>query len=119
MANNLCYFELMVSDVEKARAFYTKVFDWRLKKSESFPDYYSIDTGQAPEGGLMKKPEQAPSHSISPYFLVESAEETLKKAEGAGGRVGFPKTEIPGIGWWALFFDPDGIPIMIFEPLPR
>ncbi len=119
MANNLCYFELMVSDVDRARGFYTKVFDWKLKKSEASPDYYTVDTGQAPEGGLMKKPAQAPHYTISPYFLVESADETLKKAEAAGGKIGVPRTEIPGIGWWALLLDPDEIPIMIFEPLPK
>jgi predicted enzyme related to lactoylglutathione lyase len=119
MVNNLCYFELMVSDTDKARNFYMKVFDWKLKKSAAFPDYYSVDTGQAPEGGLMKKPAQAPHHTISPYFLVDSADDTLKKAEAAGGKIGVPRTEIPGIGWWALFFDPDEIPIMIFEPLQK
>jgi len=27
--------------------------------------------------------------------------------------------EIPTIGWWAMFMDPDGIPVMLFEPLKK
>lgn len=119
MANSLCHFEILVSDAEKAIDFYTKVFDWKIEKSEGFSGYYSINTGEEPGGGLMKKPEGVPHCTISPYFLVESIDETLGKAEAAGGKVGHPRTEIPGIGWWAFFFDPDGIPIMIFEPLPK
>ncbi len=119
MANNLCYFELMVSDTDRAREFYTKVFDWKMTLSESFPDYYHIDTGKEPQGGLMKKPDDAPHFNLSAHFLVDSIEDTLKKVEEAGGKPHMPKTEIPNIGWWALFMDPDGIPIMIFEPLKK
>jgi predicted enzyme related to lactoylglutathione lyase len=63
----------------------------------------------------MKKPTEAPQFALSQYFLVDSIEETLGKVEGAGGKIGVPKIEIPNLGWWALFFDPDGIPVSIFE----
>lgn len=119
MGNKICYFELMVSDVQKSKAFYSKVFDWKIEKSAmtgGSGDYYNIDTGAAPSGGLMKKPDQAPHFSMSSYILVESIADTLGKATAAGARVAFPRTEIPTIGWWALFLDPDGIPIMLFEP---
>ena len=116
MANELCHFEFMVSDTEKAKEFYTKVFDWKISASDMSPDYLMISTGKEPDGGLMKKPDQAPGYAISVYFAVDSIDETVKKAEGAGGKAAMPKTEIPDIGWWAMFFDPDGIPVMIFEP---
>jgi len=63
----------------------------------------------------MKKPGEAPHFALSQYFLVDSIEETLGKVEGAGGKTGVPKMEIPNVGWWALFLDPDGIPVGIFE----
>jgi predicted enzyme related to lactoylglutathione lyase len=122
MANTICYFEIMVGDVEKAKAFYTKVFDWKIEKSSmqtgSGP-YYEIRTGAPPSGGLMKKPDQAPYFSMSSYVLVDSVDETLRKAVEAGGKGALPKMEIPTIGWWGMFFDPDGIPIMVFEPLKK
>lgn len=121
MGNPICYFELMVSDAEKAKDFYGSVFDWKIEKSEMSSDtvYYMIDTGAEPAGGLMKKPDQAPMFGMSSYILVDSIDETLGKAVAAGAQPGMPKTEIPTIGWWALFMDPDGIPIMLFESLKK
>ena len=115
MGNPLCHFELMVSDVKKSQEFYGKIFDWEFKTDEAMPEYTMISTGTEPGGGLMKKPAEAPHFALSQYFLVDSIEETLGKVEGAGGKIGVPKMEIPNVGWWALFFDPDGIPVSIFE----
>ena len=116
MGNPLCHFELMVSDVKKSQEFYGKIFDWEFKTDENMPDYTMISTGKEPGGGLMKKPAQAPQFALAQYFEVDSIEETLAKVEAAGGKPGIPKMEIPEIGWWAMFFDPDGIPVMIFQP---
>jgi predicted enzyme related to lactoylglutathione lyase len=115
MANPLCHFEFMVKDIAKSKGFYGKVFDWKFGDMPGIADYVSIDTGKDPGGGVMKKPDQAPGCSLMVYFYVESIEETLGKVTAAGGKIGKPKVEITGIGWWALFFDPDGIPVMIFE----
>jgi len=48
-------------------------------------------------------------------FYVDNIDETLKKVSEAGGQVIAPKTSIPNIGAWALFFDPDKIPVGLFE----
>jgi predicted enzyme related to lactoylglutathione lyase len=115
MSNHVCYFELMVSDTEKTKAFYGKVFDWKFSEYEGMPGYVNIDTGKEPMGGIMKKPAEAPSFNLSVYFYVDSIDETLEKVGSAGGSILFPRTEIPNIGWWALFMDPDGIPVMLYE----
>ena len=113
MSNHVCYFELMVSDTGKSQEFYGKVFDWKFAEYEKMPGYISIDTGQEPMGGM--KPDEVPAYSLGVYFFVDNIDETLKKVESAGGQLMFPRTPIPDIGWWALFMDPDGIPVMIYE----
>jgi predicted enzyme related to lactoylglutathione lyase len=122
MGNRICYFEIMVSDPDKSREFYGRVFDWKIEKSELMmgdTNYYMIDTGAEPSGGMMKKPDQAPMFGMTSYILVDSIDETLEKAMAAGASPGTPRTEIPKTGWWALFMDPDGIPIMLYEPLDK
>lgn len=115
MPNHVCYFEFMVSDTEKAKAFYGSVFDWKFSEYDKMPGYISIDTGAEPSGGMMKKPDEAPHNHLGVYFSVDSIDETLKKVEAGGGKILHPRTEIPDIGWWGLFMDPDGIPVMIYE----
>ena len=116
MGNPLCHWELLVSDIEHAKAFYTSVFDWTISGS-GMEGYWMIDAGQAPGGGMMVKPPQAPACALSQYFLVENIDETLEKVTAAGGTVVMPKMEISKeIGCWAGFTDPDGIYVGIFEP---
>lgn len=115
MANHVCYFELMVSDTARSQEFYGKVFDWKFSEYENMPGYLNIDTGKEPSGGMMKKPDMAPANALSLYFFVDSIDETLGKVKEAGGMVIMGKTEIPDIGWWALFMDLDEIPVMVYE----
>ena len=114
MGNPLFHWELMVKDVDQAIDFYSKVFDWEFDK-KNFPDYPLIKTGGNPGGGLLRKPEQVPVSSLNSYFHVEDIDATLARAIALGGRVLAPKMAIPGIGFWALFADPDDIPVGIMQ----
>jgi len=114
MANPVGHFEFMVSDAKRAKDFYGKIFNWTFEDSPPPHHYTMIDTGTEPKGGLMKKPDQAPHPSLNVYFHVEDVDATLKKVQGAGGTVIVGKTEIE-MGWWAMFADPDGIPVGLYE----
>jgi len=118
MSNHIVHWELMVGDLERSKAFYGALFDWRFDES-SFPGYTVIDVGEEGRGGgMMERPPDAPGFALNTYFGVEDVEATLAKAEAAGAKVVVPKTEIPGIGFWAMFLDLDGIPMCLFEPAP-
>jgi len=79
------------------------------------PGYTLIHTGQEPTGGVFAKPAEAPYPCLNVYFTVADLDETLKKATGRGGEVLVPKTPIPGVGHFAMFTDPEGIPVGIVE----
>jgi len=116
MTNPLIHWELMVGDVEKAKRFYGAVFGWTFQAAG--PEYTMIDTGGTPGGGLLAKPPGAPTAAINDYFQVDDIEATLRQVVEAGGVVTVPRTEIPGIGWIAMFLDPDRISIGLLQPLP-
>ena len=115
MENKLCHFEIATKDVDKAKKFYTTIFDWKINWDDKM-NYGMIDTGAPPGGGLFKPKEDQPL-GISLYILVESIEESLKKVEENGGKVVVPKTGIPTIGWFAYFSDLDGNLVGVFENL--
>ncbi len=110
MPNPIVHWELMVNDVAKAMAFYRRVFDWSL---DAAGEYAMIKTGGAVEGGMMARPPSAPA-SLNTYFAVDDLDRTLRDVVEAGGRVLVPRTQIPP-GWFAMFLDPDGIPVGILQ----
>ena len=115
MANPLVHWELMVSDVARAKAFYQKVFDWSFEPMGS--EYTLIQTGSTPGGGMMQRPPNVAMSALNSYFQVADIDRTLRAAVEAGATVIVPRTEIPTVGWFAMFLDLDQIPIGLLQPL--
>ncbi len=107
------HIEIASSDPERTRKFFEEVFEWDF---ESHPemDYHTYEAPSGPGGGLMRPMEnQAPG--ILNYLLSHDIDSDVKKIEESGGRLLQPKMEIPGVGWWALFQEPTGITLALFQ----
>jgi predicted enzyme related to lactoylglutathione lyase len=121
--HTIIHFEIPADDVEKLRKFYGELFGWKIEKMPGPMEYWNVETVPVDEkgmplrpginGGMMKK--QNPEHKPVNYIGVESIDEYVKKIEALGGKVIVPKTEIPGIGWFALALDPEGNQFGIFQ----
>jgi predicted enzyme related to lactoylglutathione lyase len=123
--HTIVHFEISADDIQKLRSFYSRLFGWKIEKTPGSVDYWSIETVPVDKkgvpirlgvnGGMMKR--QNPQHKSVNYILVESVNEYFKKIETLGGKVVVPKTEVPGIGWWALALDPEGNQFAILESM--
>jgi len=112
MSNFLCHFEILTSDLEKAKTFYSQLFNWEMNPWGTQGTYEHIKTPQEPSGGLWKTDEQK---GIMIYFKVDDIEQTLNKVKQLGGKVTLEKTEIPNVGYYAIFSDLDGNQIALFN----
>ncbi len=114
MANPFCHVELNTTDVNKAKTFYTKLFDWKL---EDVPGGYTmIKVGEGTGGGLMKNTiPGAPSFWLS-YVLVDDIEAATKKAKSLGATVMKDVTEVMGAGWLSIIADPTGAHLGLWKP---
>jgi len=56
-------------------------------------------------------------HGVITYMeMAADLNDTLKKIEGAGGKIVMPKTQIaPGKGYWALFLDTEGNKLALYS----
>ena len=127
MDHTIVHFEIPAEDVGKLRKFYSQLFGWKIEKAEGYGDYWMISTvptdekgmplRQGVNGGMMKK--QNPEHKFTYYVQVESVDEYCKKIEELGGKVIVPKTEVPGMLWWAIAFDPEGNHFAILEEMQK
>jgi uncharacterized protein len=104
------------TDVEKAKSFYAELLGWETevwKPGEM--DYAMIKVGEDMHGGFMAAQGGAPSHWLG-HVLVEDVDETVRRAEAAGGRILFGPDDIPEIGRFALIADPQGGVASAFAP---
>jgi predicted enzyme related to lactoylglutathione lyase len=46
---------------------------------------------------------------------VDSIEQTVERATSLGAKVTKGKTAVPGMGWFAMFLDPEGNNFAVFE----
>jgi hypothetical protein len=77
--------------------------------------------GETPIGGVGELPEDArkagaPPHWLS-YVLVPNVDETLSKVEKLGGKIMVPGMDIPTVGRFGVFADPQGALLAAFTPL--
>ena len=110
--NAIRWFEIYVNDMNRAKTFYEKVFDFKLQKMESpmkelelwgFPS----DQKNYGSGGALCKMEgfSAGGNSTIVYFGSDDCAVEEKKVTAAGGSVMRPKFSIGPYGFISLVFD--------------
>jgi len=112
------WFEIPADNVERARAFYGKLFGWKIKK---FPGpmtmpYWHIDTGggdQTPDGGMMKR--QSPEHGITNYVNVASVDQAAAKVQRLGGKIIMAKSPVPQMGYFVICQDTENNTFALWE----
>jgi uncharacterized protein len=111
MANPFVHVELNTPDPEKAKAFYSKLFQWKLEEmpNSAVPNgqYTMIQMGERTGGGIMKQVPGGPKGWLA-YVQVEDVRDATKNAKSLGGEVMKDVTEVTGMGWFSLIQDPTG-----------
>ena len=112
MHNPVSYFEIPVTDMDRAVAFYESVFSVSLDRTVIDGHEMALfpfdEAGKGVSGALAKGESYVPS-TAGPriYFSVENIDETLQQAIINGGKVAYPKTLV-GDFWVAEFEDSEG-----------
>ena len=85
MANPFVHVELNTTDVPTAKAFYEKLFDWKL---EDVPmpngSYTMIHVGEGTGGGIMQHPVPGSPSAWLAYVLVDDIAAATEKARSLG-----------------------------------
>jgi predicted enzyme related to lactoylglutathione lyase len=118
MANAFVHVELNTTDVEKAKQFYGKLFDWELEdvQVEAVGSYTMIKPRAGTGGGMLKQmmPGQ-PSFWLA-YVEVDDIAASTAKAKSLGGRVMVEVKEIAAMGWLSIIVDPTGAMLGLWKP---
>jgi uncharacterized protein len=105
------WYELMTTDAEAAKAFYTKVVGWGTQDASTPGMAYTLFTvGGASVGGLMDLPDDAKAIGAKPswigYVEVDDVDAYADRVKRLGGAVHVPPTDIPNISRFSVVADP-------------
>lgn len=125
MKNPITYFEIPADNVDRAKKFYEKTFDWKIENYSKDDEYYFIMTTEvgddewtpkepgAINGGLVKR--TIPNEPFVNYITVDSIDKIGKSIEKNGGKMVVQKTKMSKWGWWAVFKDTEGNVLGLYE----
>ena len=108
MPNPVIHWEIAAKDAAALQAFYRELFGWEIETG-SMRNYGIVRSGgpNAIGGGIMQTEGQMPPY-MTVYAQVDDVQASLEKAVALGGTQVVPPTEIPGMGRFAMFTDPEG-----------
>ncbi len=112
----IVHVEFHSNDPALTKQFYSRVFGYEFQDIPEM-NYTLWKAPGGPAGGLMKAENRPPQ--VLNYLLANDIEWTLRKVSEAGGAILQPKMEIRGQGWWALFQEPGGTVMALYQNLPR
>lgn len=105
-------------DRKASGEFYNGLFGWEFNDHPEM-NYATFTAAEGPGGGFAPIDD----HTMKPgqvliHVSTDDIEASLAKVEELGGVTLVPKTEIPGIGWYAIFSDPFGNSIGLYTDDP-
>jgi predicted enzyme related to lactoylglutathione lyase len=114
----IVHVEFHVKEPKKLEAFYGSLFGWKFQEVPGM-NYSLFQAPSGPGGGVgTMQPGNWPSGIIN-YIFVDSVEKYEGRIKKAGGKIISPKMEIPGQGWFAVFEDPSGTRMALWEQNPN
>ena len=125
MGKPVVFWELWSKTPEKVSEFYKKVFDWKISRSNvAAPEmnFHMVDTGVPGgiNGAIMTPPRPGPwPGNMSMYVGVDDLAAYRKRVTEAGGKILVEEQQVPGMGAFTLFSDPDGRVVGLWQDAKR
>lgn len=116
--NPVGWYEIYVSDMNRARKFYNQVFGFELTDAPPMPgsdDMEMVFFPMAPEGAINASGALVKMNGFTPggggtivYFSCKDCSAEAERAETVGGKILQPKTSIGEWGFISLISDSEG-----------
>ena len=128
--NPVVHFEMPYDDRERMAKFYQNAFGWQIQMlGEEMGNYILATTTETDEsgpkkpgainGGFFPKRPDWPAQHPSLVIAVDDIQTAMRQVTEAGGEVLGEPMEIPGVGEYVSFFDPEGNRVSMLQPIPR
>jgi len=121
MGRPVIHWELWTTAPDKLSDFYAKTFDWKVHPNKE-TKYNIVETGGKGgiNGGIMTPQRKGPwPGNMSFYIEVNDLAEYSKRIVAAGGKIVSEEQQVPGMGSYVLFHDPEGRVMGLWKNAPK
>lgn len=118
--HSIVHVEIPTQNPEATNAFYSNLFGWKHEYYSNI-NYHRFYTDEGPGGGYVDlgsefaKEAEHKGQQVRISVLTDDIEASLAKAEALGARTVKSRTEIPDMGAFAIFSDPEGNLVGLFS----
>ena len=123
------HFEMPYDDRKRMAKFYRSAFGWKMQMlGEEMGNYVTAATTETGEkgpkkpgrinGGFYPRKPDWPAQYPSVVIAVDDVKKAMKKVKAAGGKVLGEPMEIPNVGHYVSFIDPEGNRVSMLQPIP-
>ena len=111
--------ELMTTDVDGAKSFYKEILGWAMEEMPMGGGTYTVlkASGEG-VGGIMAMPTGVPPGTPphwAAYVTVDDVDAIAAKVAEHGGQVLVPPQDIPNVGRFCTFQDPQGAVLSVIS----
>src|SRR5947209_5121043 len=105
-----CWIDLLTSDQEASRRFYTELLGWTADEPDAqFGGYFTFRKDGALVAGCMgRQPGMEAPDGWSVHLSVEDTRRTVEAATAHGGQLIVPPMDVADLGVMAVVTDPSG-----------
>ena len=106
---HIAHFAINADNIDRARAFYSKVFGWKFA-AWGPPGFYQIE-GAGTIAALQGRRELVKGQKMIGFectIAVDSIDEVEKAVLAGGGKIALARSVIVGVGTLMFFEDPEG-----------
>ncbi len=116
-AGSIVHVEIHSNDPPRTKTFFANAFGWKFQDVPEM-NYITWEAPDKPAGGL-QRPMEGHGPTVLNYLASNAIENDIARVQREGGAVLMPKTEIPKIGWFAIFQEPGGTVHALYQNLPQ
>jgi len=126
--NPVIHFEMPYDNPDRVAKFYRSAFGWQMQSlGKDMGDYVLASTTESDPTGRPKKPGTInggffpkkpdwPAQHPSVVIAVDDVRKAMGKVTAAGGTVLGQPMDIPGVGQYVSFTDPEGNRVCLLQP---
>ena len=109
--------ELMTNDIEGAKSFYSKLFNWQLEDMAMDMPYTLAKIDGTDCAGMMPMPPEATAMPPmwGSYVTVDDVEASAQQVVELGGKILLEPRDIPEVGRFCVITDPQGAALSIIS----